>query len=531
MSKVSEYLNEHLLGEVSASDNVKKSFSEDESILQISPEMVVFPRVANDIRKVARFAWQLAEKNRNISLTARGDGFGVSGGAIGKGIIVDASTYLNKVLYITPKGKNRFVHVQAGVSMNTLATTLASHGLTLHSHPEDRSTVGGIIADNGPSPYDGRYGYISDRARKLEVVLASGDIIETGHLTRRETSQKKALPTLEGEIYRGLDQLIDENQELIDGLPDIPMAGYNGIKYVRSKDGSMDLTPLFTSSQGTLGIITEAVLDADPITPDDYCAVFGFTAKEEAFDALVILEALAPARLEYLDGDLFKTAKLQGKNYGLFDVENTEAVVYISFDDPSERSKKRKLKKAIKQVEKTAPEASVSTSDEHTLELLRAAPDVWASLSLPSGKTETSPDLISGAILPIDGREEFLANLRQIGDKMSITLPVSVDWLSGRANILTTLKLTVVSDRQKAFKLIKEYTDLVLESGGVVRPEGRLGAPAYYSQLDQPTINLYTQIKALFDPLNIMNVDVKVPTDLRKLAAQVNPHFTGNPYR
>ena len=135
MSKVSEYLNEHLLGEVTASDNVKKSFSEDESILQISPEMVVFPRVANDVRKVARFAWQLAEKNRSISLTARGDGFGVSGGAIGKGIIIDASTYLNKVLYISSKGKNRFVHVQAGVSMNALATTLASVAMEAWSVP------------------------------------------------------------------------------------------------------------------------------------------------------------------------------------------------------------------------------------------------------------------------------------------------------------------------------------------------------------------------------------------------------------
>ena len=64
MSKISDYLNEHLLGEVSASENIKRNFSQDESILQIAPEMVVFPKVTNDVRKVARFAWQLAEKNR-----------------------------------------------------------------------------------------------------------------------------------------------------------------------------------------------------------------------------------------------------------------------------------------------------------------------------------------------------------------------------------------------------------------------------------------------------------------------------------
>ena len=531
MSKISDYLNEHLLGEVSASDNVKRNFSQDESILQISPEMVVFPKVTNDVRKVARFAWQLAEKNRKASLTARGEDYGVSGGAIGKGIIVDVSTYLNKVLYIAPKGKSRFVHVQAGASINTLETTLSSHGLTIHTHPDDRSTVGGAIADNGPSPYDGRYGYISDRVSKLEVVLASGDIIETGRLSRRETSQRKALPTLEGEIYRGLDQLIDDNQELINGLPDIQMAGYNGIKFVRSKDGSMDLTPLFVSSQGTLGIITEAVMATDFATADDAIAVMAFPTKEAGYDAVTALNQLAPTRLEFLDGDLFKLAKIQGKNYGLFDIESTESVVFASFDDASDRNKQRKLKKLIKMMEKHFAEATLSTSNDHTVDTLTAVEDVWSTLSLPTGKTETNPDLLSGSILPYEGREELIRDLQEIGNKLAINLPVSVDWLSGRANILTTLKLSVVSDRQKAFKLIKEYTDLILSRGGVIRPEGRLGAPAYYAQLDQPTIDLYTQIKAVFDPLNTMNEGVKIPTELRSLAAIVNPHFTGNPYR
>ena len=45
MSKISDYLNEHLLGEVSASENIKRNFSQDESILQIAPEMVVFQKL------------------------------------------------------------------------------------------------------------------------------------------------------------------------------------------------------------------------------------------------------------------------------------------------------------------------------------------------------------------------------------------------------------------------------------------------------------------------------------------------------
>ncbi len=531
MSKISEYLNEHLLGEVSVSDNIKKSFSEDESILLLPPDMVVLPRVTNDIRKIARFAWQLAEKERPVSLTPRGDGYGVSGGAISRGIIIDVSTYLNKILYISPKGKNRLVHVQAGVSMDTLNTTLATQGLTIHAGPNDQSTVGGVIAENGQSPYEGRYGYLTEYLERLEVVLASGDIIETGRLTRRETSQKKALATLEGEIYRGLDQIIDENEELIAGLPAVAMAGYNGIKDVRKKDGSMDLTPLFVASQGTLGIITEAVFNTLPLTVSDQMAVVSFANKDIAFDALDQLQQLEPARLEYLDGELFREAKTHGKNYGLFDEATVQSVIFIAFDDSSERTKRRKMKKLLKTVEKISPDASTFTSEDHTLETLLAVPDVWTILTLPLSKTKTSPDILSGALIPQEGRVQTISEIRELGQKLAIDLPVSIDWLSGRTKVLTSLNLTVVGDRQKSLKLIKDYTNLVLMRGGIVRPEGRLGAFAYYDQLDQPTIDLYTQIKAVFDPLNVLNNDAKIPMDVRKVAANINPKFTGNPFR
>ncbi|HRQ98225.1 MAG TPA: hypothetical protein PK265_02790 [Candidatus Saccharibacteria bacterium] len=60
MSKISKYLNEHLLGEVTVDEAIREQFANDSSILKIKPELIVSPRVTNDIRKVARFTWQLA---------------------------------------------------------------------------------------------------------------------------------------------------------------------------------------------------------------------------------------------------------------------------------------------------------------------------------------------------------------------------------------------------------------------------------------------------------------------------------------
>ena len=74
MNKVVNYLNEHLQGEVLDSPNIRAQYAVDGSILTIQPEMVAFVRTTSDIRKIARFAWQLAEKGHSMPLTVRGSG-------------------------------------------------------------------------------------------------------------------------------------------------------------------------------------------------------------------------------------------------------------------------------------------------------------------------------------------------------------------------------------------------------------------------------------------------------------------------
>ena len=74
MNKVAHYLQEHLIGEVFTSIDTRNYFATDGSMLQLMPSLVVYPRNENDIRKTARFAWQLAERGRVIPITARGNG-------------------------------------------------------------------------------------------------------------------------------------------------------------------------------------------------------------------------------------------------------------------------------------------------------------------------------------------------------------------------------------------------------------------------------------------------------------------------
>ncbi|HMR73305.1 MAG TPA: FAD-binding oxidoreductase, partial [Candidatus Saccharibacteria bacterium] len=147
MNKVASYLQSHLSGEVLDSAAVRDYFSTDASVLQVKPALVIYPRSTNDVRKVARFSWQLAEKGHTLPITARGSGTDQTGAAIGKGAVMVFPAHMNKVLELDSQQK--LVRVQPGVNFMALQEMLNTHGLFLPPFPASYkySTIGGAIAN------------------------------------------------------------------------------------------------------------------------------------------------------------------------------------------------------------------------------------------------------------------------------------------------------------------------------------------------------------------------------------------------
>ena len=137
--------------------------------------------------------------------------------------------------------------------------------------------------------------------------------------------------------------------------------------------------------------------------------------------------------------------------------------------------------------------------------------------------------IIDGASIPATRREEFVAAVCELADKHHIKLPLHIYWLNGVVLTRPTLNLHNVSDKQKTFKLISDYIEIVIGYGGSMSAnsgEGRLRSVASYSQLDQDEIDIYTQIKTAFDPFGILNPGVKQTSDLKTLVSHLNPNYT-----
>ena len=535
MSKIAQYLNEHILGEITGSKSIRQRFSRDGSVLTIMPELVMFPRVTNDIRKAARFSWQLAEKGHTLPLTVRGYGSDPTGAAIGKGLIINTTAHLNNIIHIGLKEKEHTVHVQPGVNFKELNDILNWHGLYVPTYPESAaySTIGGAVANNSGGQLSGRAGLTGNWVGRLEVVLANGDIIETGRLSKKEFSKKRGLQTFEGEIYRKIDGLIEDNQELINEKlheTNKDNSGYARINDVRHRDGSFDLTPLIVGSQGTLGIISEIVLKTDFLSANRTVLVAVVGSSEAARDATDLLRALEPSSLETIDGAIFKTAAERGKQYAFMKLDKvdiaTGALIYMQLTDFNNRARTRKLKKAIKTLQKFNP--TILTSDEYSYEELDAMREVMSNVIATDSDNESYPPLIDGVYIPSNRFEEFSMAVNNLAEKHHITLPLHRRVLDGIVNTRTSLQLDKVSDKQKIFKLINDYSQLVDKLGGTFiadAGEGRLKASASYALMDENLQNLYQQIRVVFDPYGTLNPGVKQPSDVRTMVAALRSSY------
>ncbi len=230
MNKVAQYLQQHLNGEILTSSDALHYFSTDESVLRISPMLVVYPRSENDVRKTARFTWQLAEKGRVVEVTARGLGTDTSGAAIGNGIIMVMPAHMNKIIELDPK--TGVVTAEAGITLDKLQQVLYTHGRFLPpvSSVNRNATLGGAVSNNDSSRASYKYGPMQRFVRGLRVVLANGEVIETGRISKRELNKKLGLASFEGEIYRSLDKLIEESRTVLSELSNIidhRAAGYD----------------------------------------------------------------------------------------------------------------------------------------------------------------------------------------------------------------------------------------------------------------------------------------------------------------
>ncbi len=278
------------------------AYTSDASIFRRVPQAVLEPESVEQIK-----AGLMLAKERQWPVTLRGGGTSVAGNAIGEGLIIDVSRRFNRVLDIDPETLT--ARIQPGVICDDLRASAAPYGLTYGPDPSthSRCTIGGMIANNACGSHSLAWGTAADNVEELTVLRADGSTV----VLRRGGSSDQLLD----EQLRAIrDEHLGEFRTKLSQFPR-QVSGY-GLHYLLQENG-FDTAKAFAGSEGTLGIILEAVVRLVPIPRHKALAVLAFPTVFDAAAAAPLTRLPGVATSEGMGGDLLETLRIsQGPEAG-----------------------------------------------------------------------------------------------------------------------------------------------------------------------------------------------------------------------
>ncbi len=289
-------LRRELEGEVLFDPFSRGLYSTDASIYQIEPVGVVVPRTVEDVSRALEIA---AESG--VSVTPRGAGTSQSGQAIGDGLVLDTSKYLDGIGEVDTARQT--IRVRPGVVLDNLNRTLAPHGLffPIDVATAAQATLGGMAANNSAGARSIRYGMMVDNVLTVDGLLADGTPVSFG-LERPAGGPESVL----ADHLATLRQR--EADELERQVPQVMrrVAGYN---LDRMSPEGEEIVRLLIGSEGTLAFFTELELQLSPLPSHTVLGVCAFADLDGALRAVGDIVQLEPSAVELVDGTLLDLAR------------------------------------------------------------------------------------------------------------------------------------------------------------------------------------------------------------------------------
>jgi FAD/FMN-containing dehydrogenase/Fe-S oxidoreductase len=534
---LARHLGKQLQGEVRFDPTSRRLYSTDASIYQIEPLGVVIPKTVEDIVTTVQLAGEM-----HVPITARGGGTSLSGQAIGPGIVLDCSKYLNAILDIDLAGRS--ARVQPGVILDQLNRTLASHGLQFGPDvaTASRANLGGMIGNNSAGSRSIVFGKTSDHVRRLDVVLSTGTKTSFGPISPSDWDRRASVRSFEGSLYRSVRQIVHENAaEIVVRFPRIlrRVSGYNLDRLCAELNPSngapaASLVPLITGSEGTLAVVTEAELGLVPLPKVRGLLVPHFASLSAAMDGVAVCLEFNPSAVEVLDQMLLDLAR---GNLALKDTMaavqgRPAALLMVEFSSENQAEVADRIERLQRRLSQgngvTAQVAALDSSLRDSLwNLRRAAVPLLYGLR---GDRKPVAFVEDTAVAPTR-LPEFVARFRELLHRHGTDGTFYGHASVGCLHIRPLLNLKDGAEVARMRQIAEEVTDLVLEFGGALSGEhgDGLARSEWNRKMFGPIIyRAFCAIKQAFDPDNLFNpgkiVDAPLMTEDLRYAPGYAPY-------
>ncbi|WP_320053568.1 FAD-linked oxidase C-terminal domain-containing protein [uncultured Acetobacteroides sp.] len=512
-------------GEISISEIDRIIYSTDASAYREKPLGVVYPKDAEDLSQIIKFAAE-----NNLSLIPRAAGTSLAGQVVGNGIIVDISKHFTSILEINKD--EHWVRVQPGVILDELNLSVKEEGLFFgpETSTANRCMIGGMIGNNSCGSHSIVYGSTRDHLLEVKMLLADGAEVHFKPISKTEFDKKLELKGLEGDIYRKVFAILssEENRkELREQYPEPSLkrrnSGYaldllmdNEIFCDSSE--KINICSIIAGSEGTLGLITEAKLNLVPLPPSEKAVICIHLDKlEEAFLANLIALKYGPTAVELMDKNILDLTRDNiEQNRNRFFIEGEPAAILIV-----------EFAESAKDDVVTKYEAIVAELKQHGYGY--HFPIIWgnditrvwnlrkAGLGILSNmKGDGKPvSVIEDTAVAPERLPEYMEDFKKVLDKYGLDCVYHAHIGSGELHLRPILNLKDPKDVKLFREIATDVAHLVKKHRGSLSGEhgdGRLRGEFIPIMVGERCYQMMKEIKKTFDSQNIFNPNKIVDT-------------------
>ncbi len=495
-------------GEVRFDAMSRSMYATDASVYQMMPLGVVIPRTREDVHRTLQLC-----REHGVSITPRGGGTSQAGQAIGMGIQLDFSKYMNRILEVNEA--EHYVRLEPGIVLDHLNAQLKPYGLCLpvDISTADRAVVGGMIANNSAGTRSIVYGMTVDYVEELTVMLSDGSTVQMGPLSEAAWAAKTEQDDLEGACYRVVSQLAAEHAEEIDKrYPTIMrrVGGYNLNRFV--KNGKpLNMAEMLVGSEGTLGLTLEAKLRLVPLPKARDVTVVQFDTILEAMAATPHILEHEPSALELVDKRILGTTRGKVKYEPLrnFIVGDPGAILIVEVTGETPED----LGERLDHMETTLREAGLG---HHMHRAADAAEQgrIWslrrAALGLTLAQTGDAKAIsfVEDAAVDPHYLHDYIKSFQEILAAHDTEAGFYAHASVGLLHIRPVVDMKTETGVHNFHSIADQISDLVLKYGGAFSGEhgdGLVRSPFQEKMFGPVLYEAFCTIKQTFDPDGVLN--------------------------
>jgi FAD/FMN-containing dehydrogenase/Fe-S oxidoreductase len=510
--RLEQRLRSNMTGEVFFDTFNRGRYATDASFYQMMPAGVAIPRTMDEALRAMSIA-----RDEGMIVTPRGGGTSQCGQTINKGLVIDVSKHLNKILSLDVE--NRTCIVEPGIVLDDLNRQLKPHGLwfPVDVSTASRATIGGMAGNNSCGGRSLRYGTMRDNTLSMDAVLADGTSLHFGEIARDLAGSKNGYA-----LFRDmLDLGAREAQEIAERFPKVQrrVGGYN-LDALVPRNAANNMAHLLVGSEGTLAFTTKVELKLWPIIRNKVLGVCHFGSFYEAMDAAQHLVKLRPIAVELVD----RTMIALGRDIAMFRpvIDATvrgdpDALLVVEFAEEDQADNLRKLKQLSELmgdlgfgwnnpqrkwggvVDVVEPATQAAISDFRTSGL-----NVMMSM-----KQEGKPvSFVEDCAVPLPHLADYTERLNAVFAKHGTRGTMYAHASEGCLHVRPVLNLKLEKDvkamraiAEEAFTLVREYKGSHSGEHG----DGLVRSEFHETMFGSRIIDDFKEVKQRFDPENVLN--------------------------